>query len=97
MTLDDVHKLHAAAWARLYDLVQQRNRLLRDLAVRAEWASELTPESGRFGEFNTDQARDLLAKLDAMTPTIDAAIDELNSHAEKIGRPEIERTSLTHD
>ena len=97
MTLDDVHKLHAAAWARLYDLVQQRSRLLRDLAVRAEWASELTPESGRFGEFNTDQARDLLAKLDAMTPTIDAAIDELNSHAEKIGRPEIERTSLTHD
>ena len=97
MTLDDVHKLHQAAWARLDDLVQQRTRLLRDLAVRAQWASELMPETGRFGEFDTDQARDILAKLDAMTPAIDAAIDELNSYAEKLGRPEIERTSLTHD
>jgi hypothetical protein len=90
MTRDDVHKLHQAALARLDDLVQQRTRMLRDLAVKAQWANELMPETGRFGEFDTDQARDILAKLDAMTPAIGAAIDELNSYADKIGRPEIE-------
>jgi hypothetical protein len=68
MTLDDVRKRRAEAWDRISALVKKRSEMLRGLPVKANWAAGLTPATGMFGEFDLDQARDVLAKLEDMAP-----------------------------
>jgi hypothetical protein len=97
MTTDDIRTLHAAAWNRLYELVKERNKLLRDLAARANFAADLTPATGMLGEFDIVQAKGILARLNAMTFMLDAALDELNGYAKQIAKPIIERKRLQRE
>jgi hypothetical protein len=92
--MNDIHAQYAEAWNKLHEFVMQRNKLLRDLGKRADFAAELTPSIGMYGEFDTDHAREILARLDSMAFQLDAAIDELNRYAVKIRKPIIERKSL---
>jgi hypothetical protein len=95
--MNDIRIKHAEAWDKLHMFVTQRNKLLRDLGKRANFAAELTPATGMYGEFDTDHARDILARLDAMSFELNAALDELNGYAAKIGKPIIERKSIHKD
>ncbi len=97
MRPNEVRIQHTAAWEKLSELVRRRNKLLRDLGTRANFAADLTPATGMYGEFDADHARDILAKLEAMTFELDAALDELNGYAKQIGKPVIERKSLHRD
>ena len=90
----DIRQLHKQAWNLLFDLVKQRNALLRSVAVRANWASNLTPATGMIGEFDYDLAREMLATAEQLTPAIYAAMEELNVIAAQIGAPQIRKQPL---
>ena len=94
MTLNDLRNQHEAAWQRLSGIVSQRTDLLKQLGQMANYAGDFSPATGMFMEFDIDKARDLLARLEDMTPVIYYAIDELNSYAKQIGKPRIERRKL---
>jgi hypothetical protein len=90
----EARKRHKEAWGRLFDLVEQRNMLLRQLGTMATFASEFSPATDMFMEFDFDMAREILAKVEPMSPRIYAAIDELNRYAGQIGKPKIERRKM---
>jgi hypothetical protein len=90
-----IRKQHDAAWQRLFELIQQRNTLLRQVGAMANFAADFIPATAMFMEFDFKQAETILAKVQAMTPAIDAAIAEVNGYAKQIGKPKIERKILS--
>jgi hypothetical protein len=94
MTHIGVRKQHDVAWQQLFELVQQRNTLLRQLGAMASFAADFSPATAMFMEFDFDQAQAILAKVQAMMPGIDKAIAKVNVYAAQIGKPKIERKSL---
>ena len=95
MTIISVRKQHDVAWQRLFELVQQRNTLLRQVGAMANFAADFIPATAMFMEFDFEQAQTILAKVEAMTPAIDAAIAKVNGYAKQIGKPKIERKVLS--
>lgn len=95
MTLIGIRKQHDLAWQQLFELVQQRNTLLRQVGAMANFAADFVPATAMFMEFDFEQAQTILAKVQAMTPTIDAAIAQVNGYAKQIGKPKIERKILS--
>jgi DnaJ-domain-containing protein 1 len=91
MKPDDVRKSYEAAWNRLIDLVEQRNKLLRTLGAMAQFAGDFTPDTAMFMEFDFDKAQEILVQVQEMTPPIYAAIEEVNGYREQIGKPKITR------
>ena len=94
MTVGGARKYHDAAWKRLLDLVSARNKLLRHLDMMARPSVDSSPTEGFLFEFDTAQARELLAAIDELTPRITAAMEEANTYAEKMGLPRIRWQSL---
>jgi hypothetical protein len=66
--VNDLRKNYQAAWNRLFDLVQERNKLLKTLSTMAQFAGGFTPDTSMFFEFDFDRAQDILAKVQAMKP-----------------------------
>jgi hypothetical protein len=95
MTTADARRFHQEAWTRLYDLIVMRNKLLQRLDIMAGRAVSATPASSMVFEFDTTQARDILAKIDELTPRIAAAMNEANQYAEQLGKPRMRWQSVT--
>jgi hypothetical protein len=89
MTTSDDRKAYREAWSRLYELVNRRTRLLRRLDAMVEPAMKIMPATGMVIVFSTDQAREILAQIDDLTPLIDRAIEETNRWADKIRSPTV--------
>jgi hypothetical protein len=92
--LSDARKKYDAAWERLFDLVRQRNTLLRQVGAMANFAADFSPATAMFTEFDFDQAATILARVQKMMPAIDAAIRQANSYGKLVGKPKIERKKL---
>ena len=87
MTTGDLRKLYREAWNRLFEVVKLRNKLLRRLDVMATPAISITLATGMLIEFDTDQARALLAEIDRLTPRLKAGVEEVNQYAGRTGSP----------
>ena len=95
MTTADARRFHQEAWTRLYDLIIMRNKLLQRLSIMAGRAVSTAPTSSMVFEFETTQARDILEKIDELTPRIAAAMNEANQYADQLGKPRIRWQSVT--
>ncbi len=91
MTLEQARKRYDIAWNRLFELVKQRNDLLRQLGRIVQYAGDFTLATGMFIEFDLDQAQDILARVQKLTPQIYEAIADVNDYAELIGKSGITR------
>jgi hypothetical protein len=87
----DLNTPYGAAWHRLYDLVETRNKLLRDLQQMAGFPGNFSPATSMYWGFNYERARQLLIDAEQLEPAIEAAMREFNAEAAEIGRPFFEK------
>ena len=94
MTINDVRLLRAAAADRLRDLVKQRNDLLQQLGQMANFAAGFTPDMSKFIDFDAQAAREIIVKVEEITPRINSLIAELNHYSEQLGQHRVDRRSF---
>ncbi len=95
MAIANIRELYDEAWHELFELVAQRNKLLRALEMMTRFAMDMTPASGMVIEFDVSRAEELVAGIDGLTPRISAGIQKVNVYAEQCGRPTVKWQNIS--
>ncbi len=86
---EEVRVLYDTTTSRLFGLVRARNTLLMQLDQMIRPLMSTSPLVGLVAEFDTQKARDLLRRVDDLTPQIVATMQEANGYARRLRRLEI--------